>query len=383
MNLHQLKALFRRHVEGTLSEEELIELRSALLVAEHNEEIQQMLDAVWEELPESDVTEERAAAIYKAIVAKKKTRKLNFYWPRIAAGFLIILSVGLLFKSINRSTVKNTSNAKTDLISNKITPGQNSAVLTLSDGTEIALNEQVEGQLATQNGVVVKKLKDGQLAYLANTLDKNQTVLFNTIKTPMGGQYKVVLPDGTQVWLNAGSSLRYPVYFSGSERRVELKGEAYFEVAKNKAMPFKVMAKSAQVKVLGTHFNVMSYTDERHVNTTLIEGSVNVNNAILVPGQQASIDNRTRNLSVRYVKVDEAIAWKNGLFIFRNEDIQSIMKKISRWYNVEVVFKDKIQNKSFGGTFSRSGNLSDMLHSMELTGEINFKVEGRRITVMN
>lgn len=383
MTLYQLKDLLQRHVYGKLSDSELTALRSALSEFKDDEEVTKILDAVWDQDAELNVSKEKAEVIFQSIITTKKSTNKNLKWLSIAASIAVIISIAI---AINFTTSQPSEKIKTQQASTQIeiNPGQNKAVLTLSNGKTISLNEQNNGALATDGGVVVSKLSDGQLSYTANDKQANTALQFNTISTPRGGQYMVVLPDGTKVWLNAHSSLRYPVYFAGKERVVEVYGEAYFEVTKNKLKPFKVIANNVAVKVLGTHFNVTAYADEPTVRTTLLEGSVDVNHKILLPGQQARINNQTQNINILSVNTDEVVAWKNGLFIFRNENIQSIMNKISRWYDVEVEFKNKkILDQKFGGTFSRSGELSDMLESMSLTGVIHFRTEGRRIIVMN
>jgi ferric-dicitrate binding protein FerR (iron transport regulator) len=342
-----------------------------------------MLDSVWDEEFKQGVSNEKAELIFESITSIKKAKTRNLKWLGIAASAAILISFAVAAKFfVPIKSDNDKENLQTRVA--KIVPGQNKAVLTLSNGKTISLNDQSNGTLATDGGVIVSKLSNGQLSYSANVDQTKATLQFNTISTPMGGQYMVNLPDGTKVWLNAHSSLRYPVYFAGKERVVEVNGEAYFEVAKNTLMPFKVIANDVEVKVLGTHFNVTAYADEQTIRTTLLEGSVNVNNKILFPGQQAQINNQSKKFNVSKVNTDEVVAWKNGLFIFRNENIQSIMRNVSRWYDVEVIFKDEnILKENFGGTFSRSGELAEMLHNMELTGVIHFKTEGRRITVMN
>lgn len=381
MSPHQIKILFQQHVAGTLPEKDLVKLRSALLALELDEEVIKMIDSVWDDDFKQDISHEKAELIFQSITSNKKAKKINRKWYGIAASIAVLVFIAVAIKFF---TLEKPNNDKENfkVQGPKIVPGKNRAVLTLSNGETISLNDQSNGELAKEDGVIVTKLTDGQLSYTANGEQTNATLHFNTISTPMGGQYMVILPDGTKVWLNAHSSLRYPLYFAGKERLVEVNGEAYFEVTKNTLMPFKVIANDVEVKVLGTHFNVTAYPDEPNIRTTLLEGSVDVNNKILFPGQQAQINNQSKKLNVSKVNTDEVIAWKNGLFIFRNEDIQSIMKKIGRWYDVEVVFKDKhVINEKFGGIFSRSGELSEMLESMSLTGMIHFKTEGRRIIV--
>ncbi|SFH39896.1 FecR family protein [Pedobacter insulae] len=384
MNPNQLKKLVQRLIDGTLSDQELATLRSALIDFEHDEELIKILDAVWEENSSLDISKEKAEGILHAIISTKKHKSITKKWLGIAASIVVLISIALSLKFFAFQQSGNIDKIKVNTQVAKIIPGKNNAVLTLSNGQKIILNEQNIGELAMEGDVVINKFKDGELSYAVNKEQTNGVLQFNTISTPRGGEYRVILPDGTKVWLNAHSSLRYPVNFTGNERVVEIAGEAYFEVSKNKLKPFRVIANAVEVKVLGTHFNVMAYADEQLISTTLLEGSVNVNNTILVPGQQAQLNKQNNKIRVSKVNTEEVVAWKNGLFIFRNEDSQSIMKKISRWYDVEVIFKDrKLINERFGGTFSRSGELADMLESMSLTERIHFKTEGRRITVMN
>ena len=201
---------------------------------------------------------------------------------------------------------------------------------------------------------------------------------------PPGQQYEVVLPDGTHVWLNAASSIKFPTAFTGAVRKVELMGESYFEVAKNRVMPFIVSVNQTEIEVLGTHFNVMGYAEEGSTNTTLLEGSVKIrkggSSKTIIPGQQARV---TNNIQVAEVNTDEVIAWKNGKFSFNDEDIHSIMNQIVRWYDLEVVYMPGVTNQKFGGEISRYKNVNEILKKLELTQTIHFKQEGRRIIVMN
>jgi transmembrane sensor len=263
---------------------------------------------------------------------------------------------------------------------------ENKAVLTLADGSRISLDDSTERIITKQNGAVIRSLGRGQLSYLPSGETGDKKLAYNTATTLNGGQCQFVLADGTKVWLNAVSSLTFPVVFKGKERRVVLTGEAYFEVAKSKSMPFIVIAGGQEVKVLGTHFNVNAYTDESAVKTTLIEGSVHVGSlhanyaALLKPGQQSTFNRQ--GISVNTINVNDAIAWKNGDFRL-NEDIESIMKKISRWYNVDVVYQvKKDPNIKFGGSISKSKDLNAVLKMIEATGNVHFKVEGRKVYIM-
>ncbi|RYY35726.1 MAG: FecR family protein, partial [Sphingobacteriaceae bacterium] len=300
----------------------------------------------------------------------------------VAAAILLFITVGIYLN--NSTNAKNATETQVSL--NKISPGSNKAVLTLANGTEILLDDAKNGTLANQHNITVDKAADGKLVYNVSAAQVdagNSSSEYNTIATPNGGQYQVVLPDGTHVWLNAGSSLKFPVAFTGKERHVELAGEAYFEVAKNKAKPFKVSVNNSVVEVLGTHFNVMGYKDEKSTNTTLLEGSVKIvsgnQQKLIVPGEQARVDG---NIKVAKVKVAEAIAWKDGKFNFAHQDLKTILRKVARWYNVEIDYQGAVTNEGFVGTVPRSENITEVLNTLELTGLVHFKVEGRRVIVM-
>jgi ferric-dicitrate binding protein FerR (iron transport regulator) len=284
-------------------------------------------------------------------------------------------------------------------------PGGNKAMLTLNDGSVIVLDSAKNGMLGEQGNAQVLK-KDGMLEYKKGNAQKaigntqlSAPVSYNTLSTPRGGQYQLVLPDGSKVWLNAASSIRFPTAFTGNEREVELTGEAYFEITSHqlqsgKKMPFKVLVLSAgtdglnaAIEVLGTHFNVNAYKDEETIRTTLLEGKVKValrgvdKEAMLNPGEQAIMSMRTIK-TVHDIDTEEAVAWKNGLFFFDNVDIQTIMRQLSRWYKVSVVYNGKIPNRRFTGQVSRNANLSQVLKILELS-KIHFTIEGDIVTIGN
>ncbi|MEO3403518.1 FecR family protein [Mucilaginibacter sp. CAU 1740] len=266
----------------------------------------------------------------------------------------------------------------------KIVPGGNKAILTLSNGNTITLDSAHNGMLANQSSVQIIKKKNGQLVYDASAVNqKGGEIAYNTITTPRGGQYQVQLPDGSKVWLNAESSLRFPAHFTGSRRQVTLTGEGYFEVAKDKAHPFTVDINNMEVEVLGTHFNVMGYKDEAATATTLLEGSVKIKKGsieqMIVPGQQAKVN---QNITVANVNVNEAVEWKNGNFNFAHEKLEGIMRKIARWYDVDVAYEGKVTNATFVGTIPRSEQISEVFKYLELTGLVHFKITERRITAM-
>lgn len=315
-----------------------------------------------------------------------RTAKRNFWLQTAAASFILLLSAGLYF--YKRTEPVTIASDKKE-IPVDIPAGGNAATLTLADGTRIILDDAKNGVLASEGNTSVKKTKDGLLVYDLSNLNTslNSKLSYNTISTPNGGQYQVILPDGTKVWLNAGSSLTFPTTFSANERKVKMEGEAYFEVARNKSAPFRVETMGQTVEVLGTHFNVMAYHDESSVQTTLLEGSVRViknkKSRIIVPGEQARV--KGDEISVTTEDTKAVTAWKDGFFVFKSENLPSIMRKISRWYNAKIEYEGNVSNKSFGGKISRSRNISEVLEMLELTGSVHFKIapgNERRITVM-
>ncbi len=307
------------------------------------------------------------------------------YMPLIVKLTAVIIGVLFLFEGmyIYYKPVKPEQIARVDIKKTSIAPGGNKAVLTLQDGSTIVLNDAENGTLARQGNTSVVKLSNGQIVYneASGPADK---VLYNTMTTPRGGQYKLTLPDGTNVWLNSASSINYPTAFVGKERKVSITGEAYFEVAKDKSKPFYVTAGNQSVEVLGTHFNVMAYADEENIKTTLLEGSVKIsehtNISILKPGYQAVVANKG-GITVKPANIDEAMAWKNGYFKFSRVDIKHIMRQISRWYDVEVIYKGDMPHDEFVGKIGRGENISQILHLLELE-HVHFKIEGKRIIVL-
>lgn len=343
--------------------------------------------AIIEKDNDSILREKRILNELSASIAQQKpSGRFTTTW--IAAAVLVIIAAASLLFVQNKKTVNPTLTYAKSLTSrHDVKPGTNKALLTLENGEQIALNDVGVGTVLKQGNITISKQANGLLEYkvTANAVTKS-AIEYNTISTPIGGQYSIVLPDGSKVWLNAASSLKFPTAFTGTERKVELNGEGYFEIAKNKHMPFKVKFNNEEVEVLGTHFNIMAYPDEAVTRTTLLEGSVSIskNNVkkVLIPGQQAVGGLPTNGFNINQVNTDEAIAWKNGLFLFHNENIKSIMKKIARWYNVDVYYQGTLTSQEYGGRISKSKNLSEILKNLELTGTIHFKIDGRRVTVM-
>jgi transmembrane sensor len=260
-------------------------------------------------------------------------------------------------------------------------PGGSHAVLQLTNGSAILLDSVHTGSVAVQgNSTVIKEDSNG-LVYNGNGQPKISGLVFNTLITPRGGEYKIVLSDGTKVWMNAASSLKYPVYFAGNDRKVELTGEAYFEVAKDASKPFRVIVNNrTTVEVLGTHFNIMAYDDEPYLNTTLLEGSVKIDKSVLSPGQQARINSYGEINILNDVDTAETVAWKNGRISFDNADIRTIMRAVSRWYDVDVSYEGDIPGVQYMGGIRRDTELPDLLKVLALN-KIHFKTTGKKITV--
>ncbi len=306
--------------------------------------------------------------------------KLGIYRITAAAAILLALSAGLFFYINKAPSLNNIVVLKGP----DVTPGKNSARLTLANGRAIILSGSISGRLAKESGVSISKTADGQLLYeVIDHPGKASVSAYNTLTTVKGEQYQVRLPDGSTVWLNAASSLKYPVSFASvKQRRVELDGEAYFEVAKDKKHPFIVSSKGQQIEVLGTHFNINSYADEVSTKTTLLEGSVQINGRVLIkPGEQAT--GAGDQIEVSKADTEAATDWKNGDFIFnKNDDFKSAMRKIARWYDVDIIYESSAYTgMELRGWLSRKNTLSVVLQRIESTGKVHFKIEGRRVTV--
>lgn len=317
--------------------------------------------------------------------------KPNWQIPAAAAIILVVLSLGIYFASVPETHQKETASVAQPKPANDVLPGGNKAMLTLADGSSIVLDSASTGIISLQGGSSVQKLKNGLVAYTlqGSPVAQHTAVVYNTISTPRGGQYQITLADGTMVWLNAASSIRFPVVFSGSERTVEITGEAYFEVAKNKDMPFKVKAASAEIEVLGTHFNVNAYDDEPSLNTTLLEGAVKIStlasggsqvSKYLKPGQQAGISKAGKITVTDNADTEEAVAWKNGRFQYNGTDLKTILRQIARWYDVDVEYKGEI-DLHCTGQLTRNENVSRVFEKLALTEAVQIKIEGKKIII--
>jgi len=315
-------------------------------------------------------------------------RKHSFrYQLPVAAILLITISLGIYF--YNKKPISNVGPMNSIANEQGITPGTSKATLTLSNGETFHLKGNKDQMLLHETGLKITNTKQGQLVYDAphpidahNPIQAESLSAIHTVTTPRGGQYEIILPDGTKVWLNASSSLKFPAFFAAQERNVELKGEAYFEVAKNAAKPFKVLVNTTVVRVLGTHFNISAYSDEPTIKTTLLEGAVQVNNGNrtnrLKPGQQ-SIIGKHGEMKVLETDTEHVVAWKNGYFYFNRTSLAEIMKQLSRWYDIEVSYQGQIPvEEEFVGKITRKAPISEILHVLELSG-VHHKVINKRI----
>ncbi|MES2113213.1 MAG: FecR domain-containing protein [Bacteroidota bacterium] len=311
----------------------------------------------------------------------KTRRKIIPLWSKIStAAAIVLIAAGVFFYNQRKKTeVPGMAAAK-----NIIAPGANRAFLTLSGGKRISLSDAANGKIAQEDGYSITKTADGQLVYSATGSGKGRDLKQNSVSTPKGGKWRINLPDGTAVWLNAASSIAYPASFIGSKvRRVELKGEAYFEVAKDKVHPFIVKTDNQEVEVLGTHFNVNSYADEVNAKTTLLEGRIRITGGgqqkILKPGEQAILNGKFLKIST--ADIETAVAWKNDEFVFRGEPIKEIMRVLGRWYNIDVEYSGPVTTEEFQGKIGMQKNITEVLGLLELTGAVHFKIEGRKIIV--
>jgi ferric-dicitrate binding protein FerR (iron transport regulator) len=428
-----MEALLQKYLRDELSPEELHTFR-AWATREENRAALEALLARWvgREMPFQEVDPLDADALYEAVVQKAgipapaaanerpraiaggptpvavatPPRLIRRILPLSVAAACVLALVGTwLFRSPVNKTIRQSAAAPAA----PIVPAGNKAVLTLAGGQQVVLDSAANGTLATQGGMQVVKLAGGRLAYRG--ADTGQALaLYNKIETPRGGFFQLVLPDGSKVWLDAASSLRYPVRFTGLERTVELTGEAYFDIAPNATHPFKVMTRGVAVQVLGTAFNVMAYADEEAVRTTLVSGSVRVahdaaagdaaaqggvahdwaahdadggeaSTRQLHPGEQASWQNGGAAWALTHPDLREVLAWKQGEFRFQDARIDAIMRQIGRWYDVDIVYSGPLPGNTFNGVIPRKEDVRQLLAVLEQTGDVRFAVKGRTIVV--
>jgi len=372
--------LLERYVNKSCSREELDELFAAIGKGDDPEALDRFLEESWHaELPVPDIDYEQA---YQQIKPASQSPGTVIILKRIAAAAVILLLAGAAYWLLGRRQTTQRPELAEQAGMALIAPGSNRATLTLADGSVVTLDSA--GKQVIRQGEMAIQQQNGQLLYGNQPADGS--VHYNKLTTPRGGQFRVVLPDGTKVWLNSASMLRYPTAFTGNERMVELEGQGYFEVAANARQPFKVKVQNMEVQVLGTDFDIMAYRDEATINTTLLTGSIQVkdgsNEQLLRPGQQAVINNEDHQLTVRTADIRKVTAWKNGLFVFNNMALPAILREVARWYDVDIVYTTSPGTELYGGGIGRNLQLADILALLEGNGYNHFKVEGRKVIVL-
>ncbi|NLR79405.1 FecR family protein [Chitinophaga eiseniae] len=396
MDSQHLRELLQQHLNNALPVEDLQALINHLRENGHSEEL---LSVIEEALESGTFTAQadksRKDQVFQDILRKTgkgedilpieeessqlPVKRRTGIWKAAVAAMIILLAgtaTYLIRKPADHRGTTINQVAKADIL-----PGSNKAILTLTDGSHIELDSAARGTLTQQGAASVTKLNNGQLAYQISN-HTGADAVYNTVTTPRGGQYQIVLPDGTRVWLNAASSLHFPTSFTGKERMVEVTGEAYFEVARKENQPFKVVTQGMEVKVLGTHFNVNAYADEAASSTVLLEGKVIVSyrgkNVLMNPGQQALVKEDIRIMP--HADIETLMAWKEGKFSYNNMGLETIMRQIARWYDVDIIFEDKIAD-SYSMEISRNVPLSKLLQFMEISGGVHFVINGRKVIV--
>lgn len=392
MGKDQFAKILRRYNKGTATKEEveLVETYYDLILARSKSEIVSSGNRNLE--PDMELIDQIWSAIRRGGETRMRSFRGHTVW-KAAALIAILIGVGTVLYRMERQDViaGKTADRSVDNKIKQIRPGKNIAVLTLANGKIVFLDSASDGSLAQQGGTHITKLNNGQLVYKFTATNKDRAdtkPVYNTLSTPRGGQYELVLPDGTKVWLNAASSLHFPAAFTGDTRAVELKGEGFFDVAPDARKPFVVRVGGVNVHVLGTRFNVNSYEGEGDIRTTLEDGSVSVTgggkSVILKPGQDAGFNETTGEIRVSTVNVASVIAWKDGLFYFDNTNIREIMDQVSRWYDAEIIYKTTtLDHKSYSGKLPRYSEVDALLKLLEMTGTVHFQVKGHTITVLD
>lgn len=388
-----LKYLFDRHFAKTCTGAEREELAVIILSGKHEDEIKDYLQQAWESTNNTeDMDRGKSEDIIRSIltsapIIKQKVAKIHRIWKRVAAAAAIILMVSIggyfVFKNNIPKEIAKLEPQEKRFKNDIAAPSITKSTITLEDGSIVALDSVSSGTLATQGDVHVVKTADGKVIY-DGTSNK---LVYNTLTNPRGSKVvDITLSDGSRVWLDAGSSVTYPVAFVGNERKVSITGEAYFEVTHDATKPFVVSKGETTVQVLGTHFNVNAYDDEGAIKVTLLEGSVKVSmvngqSAMIKPGEQAKVVDGKLSIA-KGVDLVETMAWKNGLFTFNEATIETLMKQIEKWYDVDINYEGKATTSHFVVTIPRTVTMSNVFKILEETGGVHFKIEGRKVTVM-
>jgi transmembrane sensor len=383
----QIQDLLAQYIDKTISKEDFNLLFEYILKEENKALLDDfMKNSEKTAFPDAEAHQVDWPYMYNHIVADQKN-KTNFSWMirygqklTIAAALILIVYIGYQHYNHKRTIPSIQVSAKHD-----VAPGSDKAILKLADGSEIVLNDSKTGELAIQGAANINKNDKDFIAYTATNATNDKKVYTNVLTTPRGGQYRLMLPDQTLVWLNAESSITFPTAFIGKERKVKITGEVYFEVSKNKNKPFIVESDLAEVEVLGTHFNFNAYPNEGHGAVTLLEGAIRLvrgkSSKLITPGQQATFNANADFISIKNVDIDNVVDWKNGLFIFEDSSIKEVMRQVERWYDVKVNYAGKIPNVKFNGVISRDNPLSKLIKLLQVAGNVSFDIQPKTITI--
>ncbi|WP_127132902.1 FecR domain-containing protein [Pseudoflavitalea rhizosphaerae] len=418
MQSADLNILIEQYLTAELSPETKVQLLQAILSPQYRGELELLMQQQYDQdaftdAEDTNLREKLFEAIWTtqqsgvspspgklSVDVSSPVRRIHFLrtgFFRYAAAIILAMGLAVLAYLLTHKEPEQTFADNHHPIQTDIAPGGNRAMLTLADGSKIILDSAADGKLATQGGAQVIKLANGEIVYDLSGIESREA-MWNTITTPRGGQYRVTLPDGTKVWLNAASSLTFPAAFNGSKREVKIDGEVYFEVSPNKEKPFMVNVNGgSSVEVLGTSFNVNAYKDETHINTTLLEGAVAVSlpaavkqnknaniqtRVVLKPGQQARMASTITQKSSSGIMIidadtDKVVAWKNGAFNFKDASLEEVMRQLARWYDLEIVYPQGVPDIKFGGKMSRSVTLASVLRALK-DAKINIQLSGER-----
>ncbi|MFI5129807.1 MAG: FecR family protein [Chitinophagales bacterium] len=394
---HDIEELFRKYLDNQCSPEEVSTLLAYFNNPDNEGQLRELIIVSLEATEtEPDETQWQPATdkIFTSIKRQLQPEKGKIVplfrraWIRIAAAVILAIGIFFIYNYLNNPSTVKQEIAETEKANNEIVPGGNKAILTLANGSTVNLTTAGNDIIAQQGNTDIVRVAEGRLSYKSSN-EQPTTGLYNRITTPRGGQYELTLSDGTMIWLNAASSIHFPVVFSGTERLVEITGEAYFEVAKNADMPFKVkVADKAEIEVLGTHFNIHAYNDcdEPTINTTLLEGRIKITGLVrkdsrtINPGEQAQLNANDQINVSKQADPEQVIAWKNGTFNFNTADLETALRELARWYDVDIVFEGSTPKKQFSGEMQRNLSISQVLKLLEKNG-VNCRIEGKKLIV--
>jgi len=391
--MSRLAFLFKAFISETCTDEERQEFLHLAQVDDNADELNALIDQELNNIENQGTSSYHFPnELFEGILTRTRAEGRNTWrkefrkiWFAAAAILLLILLIGSVYQIVNHTGTRIARNRRPGSLPTDIQPGGNKAILILSDNSTIILDTAKIGLVASEGNADIRKLDAGQIAY-NSSVTKQKEVLYNTIVTPRGGQYKLRLPDSSEVWLNAASSIRFPTRFCAENRIVEITGEVFFEVAHNAKKPFIVRTSHAEIAVLGTSFNVNTYNEQMGCTTTLVEGSLKLfyesirQSQVLRPGEQAFLDEGRKIILNDKVNIAAIIAWKNGYFLFSSSSLHDVMDQIARWYDIDVIYEGKIGQRNFGGKIQRDLNLLGVLQILE-KNNIHFRLEGRKLYV--